>query len=90
LEPIYIHNIEYYNTRGDLVKSYITESIFIDPMETVEIVIKQTDTLGGTGANFVFDWSIKTGTNEPFFEGVMVSSSGNQGFAFVTQGRRIE
>tara|TARA_R110002153_G_scaffold39181_2_gene112981 strand:- start:8298 stop:8819 length:522 start_codon:yes stop_codon:yes gene_type:complete len=87
---VFIQNIEYFNTHGVRIKSYIAQSIYIEPMETLEIVINQLDTEGGTGANFVFDWSIKPGTNDPLFEGVMVSNSGNQGFAFVTHGRKIE
>jgi hypothetical protein len=89
-DRVFIQNIEYFNTHGARIKSYIAQSIYIEPMETLEIVINQLDTEGGTGANFVFDWSVKPGTNDPLFEGVMVSNSGNQGFAFVTHGKKIE
>lgn len=89
-DSIYLFNAEYYNTEGELIKSYLDKPAYIGPMETVEIVIHQDDKSGGTGANFVFDWGVSNGTNEPFFEGVMISLVGTQGFAFTTQGLRIE
>jgi len=59
-------------------------------METVEIVIDEKDQEGGTGANFLFDWSIKPNSHEPYFEGVMISTSGQQGLSFTTEGKRVE
>ncbi|MDO6444711.1 DUF3124 domain-containing protein [Colwellia sp. 1_MG-2023] len=88
-DAIYINKIEYFNTQGKLVKSFIKNSIYVQPMETVEIVIELSDTEGGTGANFVFDWSIKPNSNEPLFEAVMISAVGNKGFGFVTHGKKI-
>ena len=53
------------------------------------IYIDELDIEGGTGANFLFDWKIKPTSNEPLFEGVMISTSGQQGLSFTTQGIRI-
>ncbi len=89
-DTVFVNKIEYFNTHGTLVKSYIDNSIFIAPMETVEIVIGQMDLEGGTGANFYFDWAIARGVNAPFFEGIMVSHTGAQAFSFVTQGQRVD
>ncbi len=89
-DTVFANKIEYFNTHGTLVKSYIDNSIFIAPMETVEIVIGQMDLEGGTGANFYFDWAIAQGVNAPFFEGIMVSHTGAQAFSFVTQGQRVD
>ena len=58
-------------------------------METVEIVIDESDKEGGTGANFLFNWSIKPNSTEPFFESVMLSTSGQQGISFTTQGKTV-
>lgn len=48
------------------------------------------NTEGGTGANFTFDWKIKQGSNKPFFEGIMTSTSGQQGLSFTTKGIDIK
>jgi len=88
-DTIFIQKAEYYNTKGALIRTYFDKPIFIDPMETVEIIINQIDREGGSGANFIFEWKIKPGLNEPFFESVMISTSGQQGISFITQGIKI-
>ena len=89
-DTIYIDHAEYFDTKGNSIRNYFEESIYIAPMETVEIVIDEDDASGGTGANFLFDWRIKASSNEPLFEGVMISTSGQQGLSFTTQGVRIQ
>ena len=88
-DTIYIHSAKYFDTHGNLIRSYFSKSIFIRPMETVEIVIDQLDMEGGTGANFIFDWSKKEALNDPHFEAVMISSIGQQGLSFTTQGIKL-
>ncbi|SMD34618.1 Protein of unknown function [Reichenbachiella faecimaris] len=90
LDSVYIEKVEYYDTSGQLIKTYIDQPVFIAPMETVEIVLSEDDLQGGTGANFLFYWKKKERTPEPYFEGVMISTSGQQGISFTTQGRRIK
>ena len=89
-DTIYINKAEYFNTQGNLIRTYFNKPIFIAPMETVEIVIDERDQEGGTGANFLFDWTIQQTSNEPIFEAVMISTSGQQGLSFTTQGKKID
>lgn len=86
---IYIQKAEYYNTKGELIRTYFNKPILINPLETVEIIIDETDKEGGTGANFIFEWKIDKKLNEPFFECVMISTSGQQGLSFTTRGMKI-
>lgn len=88
-DTVYIDQAQYFDTSGKSIRTYFDQTIFIAPMETVEIVIDELDIEGGTGANFLFDWRAKPGSNEPLFEGVMISTSGQQGLSFTTQGKRI-
>ncbi|XOV69301.1 MAG: DUF3124 domain-containing protein [Fluviicola sp.] len=88
-DTIYISKAQYFDTKGKLIRTYFEKTIFIAPMETVEIVIDEDDRKGGTGANFLFDWQIEAGVIEPYFEGVMISTTGQQGLSFTTQGKRI-
>lgn len=89
-EKIYINKAVYYNTEGDPIRTYFDEPIYINPMETVQIIIDGIDNEGGTGANFVFDWSIEPGSNEPIMEAIMISTYSSQGISFVTTGKRIK
>lgn len=89
-EQIYIDKAVYYNTEGKAIRTYFDKTIYINPMETVQIIIDGIDNEGGTGANFVFDWKIKPGTNEPIMEAIMISTYSSQGISFVTTGKRIK
>lgn len=88
-DTVYIDNAEYFNTEGHAIRKYFEKTVYVAPMETIEIVIDEMDKEGGTGANFLFDWRLKPGTNEPLFEAVMISSYG-QGLSFTTEGKRIK
>jgi hypothetical protein len=89
-DTIYIKKAEYFNTKGNSIRTYFDRTIFVAPMETIEIVIEEQDQEGGTGANFLFDWAIKPNSNEPFFEGIMISTSGQQGLSFTTHGQKLK
>ena len=88
-DTIFVEKAEYYDTNGKLIRTYFNKMIFVAPLETVEIVIDGVDRTGGTGANFLFDWKIVPNTQEPLFEAVMISTLGQQGLSFTTQGKRI-
>ncbi|MBI1185068.1 DUF3124 domain-containing protein [bacterium] len=88
-DTIYINKAEYFNTEGNSIRTYFDKPIFIAPMETVEIIIDERDQEGGTGANFLFEWTIKASSNDPFFEAIMISTSGQQGLSFTTKGQKI-
>ncbi|WP_452221199.1 DUF3124 domain-containing protein [Lacinutrix salivirga] len=87
-EEIYIEKAIFYNTHGEPIRSYFNKPIFIEPMETVQIIIDGIDNEGGTGANFIFDW--RTTKNAPIFEAIMITTYGQQGISFVTEGKRIK
>lgn len=89
-DSIYLIQADYFDTKGDAIHSYIKEPIFLKSMETLEIVITESDKKGGTGANFIFDWATKSSVSEPVFEAVMISTYGQQGLSFTTQSKRID
>lgn len=90
IDTVFISKADYFDTSGRLIREYVGQPIFILPMETIEVVIGEADRSGGTGANFIFDWSIHEKSNQPIFEGVMLSVAGTQGFSFVTHGWQIK
>lgn len=88
-DSIFISVIDYYNTEGELVRSYIDNPIVLSQMATVNYVIEKEDTTGGTGANFIVklysDNKVK-----PIIQAIMIGENGNKGFAFSTDGYSIE
>lgn len=89
-DSIFIRNAAYYGTAGELVRTYFAEPIVLEPLETVAIIIDNHDRAGGTGDNFYFEWSVLPGTHEPLFEGIFISTYGQQGISFTTRGVRVE
>tara|TARA_Y100000782_G_scaffold115534_1_gene159604 strand:- start:5212 stop:5757 length:546 start_codon:yes stop_codon:yes gene_type:complete len=84
-DTIFIERADYYNTEGKRIAEYLPHPIFVLPMATLELVIHEDDTSGGTGANFIFDWK-STSEIPPHFEAVMISTNGQQGISFLTTG----
>lgn len=89
-DSVYVLKAEYFNTHGEHIRTYFNNPIYLAPLETVEIVIDERDNLGGTGANFIFDWAVKSKSHSPLFEAVMISTTGRQGLSFSTRGVEIE
>lgn len=85
-DTIYIEKAEYFDSHGVAIRTYFDKPIYLAPMETAEIIIDERDKAGGTGANFLFKWKIKDSSTKPFYEAIMISTSGQQGLSFTTQG----
>lgn len=85
-DTVFIKKADYFDTEGNLIRSYIEQPIFVKPLETLEIVIHRADESGGSGANFIFEWAKKNNSNEPHFEAVMIWTTGTQGISFTTTG----
>ena len=88
-DSLYIDDIDYYNSAGELVREYLSGPIYLNPMQSIEYVIEEDDTAGGTGANFLVRWGSTTEDIHPIFEGIMISTHGQQGISFRTEGRSI-
>ena len=87
--PLYINKIDYYNTNGDFVKSYIDSPIKLPPMATLNYIIEKEDDSGGSGANFIIDVEGVDDTVKPVIEAIMIGNFSNKGFAFSTEGTPI-
>lgn len=88
-DSVYLLKADYYNTEGKNIRQYLKNPVYLKPMETVEIIIEEKDSEGGSGANFVFDWAMKNDSNPPLIEAVMISTYGQQGLSFTTRGVRV-
>jgi len=89
VDTIYMNSINYYNTQGDLVRSYIESKSYLRPMETIDYVIEQDDDTGGSGANFLITWSASNKHVKPVFQAIHISTNGQQGVSFTTEGKSI-
>jgi hypothetical protein len=88
-KPLVLERIEYYDTHGKLVQSYIKDPIALRPFGTIEIVIPAEDDRGGVSANFIVTWAGAGPIAEPLVEAVMIGSQENTSYSFVSPGRPI-
>jgi len=88
-KPLVIESIEYFETAGKLVQSYLTEPLALRPFGTIEIVIPAEDDRGGVAANFVVNWAGEGPIAEPLVEAVMIGSQDSTSYSFVSPGRPI-
>ena len=88
-DTIILDTADYYSSKGKLIRSYLKEPIYLEPLETIDIVVSQEDREGGTGANFIFDWKTKENSSDPLSEGIMISTYGQQGLSFTTLGVKL-
>ena len=89
-DSIYVFAIDYYNSGGEKVRRYNESTLLVKPMESVEFVVENKDDTGGVGANFVVEWGAKPGAQRPYFQGVMIGTTGQQGISFTTEGIVIQ
>ncbi len=87
---ITIVKADYYDSDGKVIKSYLPQPVTLKPMASTRFVVKESDTRGGSGANFLVQWQAKTEVNEPIMEGVMIGAAGQQGISFTSRGKAIK
>ena len=52
--------------------------------------MRQLDTRGGSGANFLVKWVAETAVSAPIIEAIMAGTMGNYSFAFARPGQAIQ
>ena len=85
-DSLFLDRIDYYDTNGEQVRSYVNGAIALPPMGTVNYVVDKDDDTGGPGANFIVEIAARNASVKPLVEAVMVGSHGNKAFAFTSQG----
>lgn len=86
---IVVESIRYFDTKGKEVRAYLDKPARLPALGTTEVVIEGDDSSGGSGANFLVEWSAKRPVTEPIIEAVMIAAGKQQGISFVTRGTAI-
>ena len=89
ISQITVKKIDYYNTSGELVRSFIKDEFVLDALQSKQFIINQTDISGGTAAKFIIQWISENKVTKPIVEAVMISTSSQQGISFKTESRVI-
>jgi hypothetical protein len=86
---IRITSAVYFDTDGRKVREFLDGPRSIAPMGTLELFVPQSDTRGGSGANFVVAWRADTAANPPLVEAVHANMTAGRAVMFVTGARPI-
>lgn len=81
---------DYYDSDGKVINSYLPKPLTLNPMASTRFVVKESDTKGGSGANFLVKWQAETPVNEPIIESVMIGTAGQQGISFTSRGKALK
>jgi len=71
---IEVVSVDYYNTKGTLLKKYIPSPISLKPLESIRYVVDYDDKAGGAGANFIVEWRSENPINPPIMETIIIGS----------------
>lgn len=88
-DTLLISTIDYFDTQGELVRNYLDKTIYLKPMASIDYVIDEDDDTGGIGANFIVVLHTETEKVKPVIQAIMISTNGQQGIAFTTDGISI-
>ncbi|MBC7905372.1 MAG: DUF3124 domain-containing protein [Rhodospirillaceae bacterium] len=84
-----IRSVRYYDTAGKLLKEYMAQPARLGPMASTDVFLEHKDDQGGTGANFVVQWSAERPISTPIVEVVNAYIFGPQSLAFTSPGKVI-
>ena len=88
-QSIFLESVKYYDTQGELARSFLDKLIKLAPLQTIEFLVERHDSTGGSGANFLVAWSSDVEVDQPMIETVMVGSAGTQGISFSRSGVEV-
>jgi hypothetical protein len=88
--PITLVSVRFYDTDGKLLKDYLGEPVRLNALVSTRYVIKEGESGGGSGANFLVTWKSEKMVNPPIIETIMIGTRSGQGISFVSKGQVIQ
>lgn len=82
---IRVSSANYYSTQGKLLKNFVPTPVAIPPLGTHELFVEQNDTSGGSGANFIIEWSAESPASPPLVEGLHANMDSGKAVIVTTQ-----
>lgn len=85
-----ITSVRYFDSNGKVVWDQASQRLELGPLGSMEYFIKEKDTSGGVGANFIVNWVAEQNISQPIVETVMIGTQNTQGVSFISPGRVIQ
>ena len=87
---ITLHQVDFYDSEGNLIKNYLKEPMAIQPLGSMKYVIHESENQGGSGAKFLVRWEAAKGATQPIIESISIGTKMQQGISFISRGTVIE
>ena len=87
--PIRLVGVRYVGSDGQAIRSYLDAPQTLGPLATAAYAVAENDRAGGVGASFLVEWAADAAVSAPVVQAVMISTAGQQGISFVTDGRVV-
>lgn len=87
-QKTYVRNVDYYNSHGRKLRSYLKKPIALEPLQTVDFVVEERDTEGGPGPSFVVE--AVSDASQPLIQAVMIGTLNQQGISYLTEATLIK
>lgn len=84
-----VRSVRYYDTAGKLLREFLPQPARLGPMASTDVFVEHKDDAGGTGANFVVEWSAERPISAPIIEVVNAYFFGPHSLAFTSSGKVI-
>lgn len=87
---ITLHEVAYHDSSGKPVRRYLEEPLVLGPLSSTRMIIRESDTSGGSGASFRVRWTALKPVLPPLVESVMIGTKTQQGISFTSRAVVIE
>lgn len=85
-----LEQVDYYDNHGTLLRRYLGQPRTLEPMQSAEFLVEESDFAGGMGANFIVRWRAQGMRSAPLAEALMVRSDPGRGLSFTSHGVSLE
>jgi len=85
--PITISRVDYYGSKGKLIRRHIKKPQTIAPLAATRFILKESDKTGGSGASFIVSWEAESPITPALIETIMISTRAQQGISFTSRGQ---
>jgi Protein of unknown function (DUF3124) len=85
-DSIFVTKVDYYNSKGKLIKKYLDKTLLLKPLHSAEFIVEESNTEGGAGAFFLIHYSASKPVNDLVVQAIMVSQASNVVISFKTDG----
>lgn len=84
-----VRSVRYYDTAGKMLREYTPQPARLGPMASTDVFVEHKDDKGGSGANFVVQWTAERPISAPIIEVVNAYFFGPHSLAFTSPGKVI-